>query len=160
RDQLGHGLVAGHHAVVGGAGVVLYLLDRDQVGRLQVIDHDVRQGAEFGGRIGRRQVLHVEGGDGELARGGRRRGLLGEAAARDARRRGHIELVVAAAVGQHTDGRAGQRVADVDRRGGRERVVDEHALRVHVGLLADDAAACAAGGAAGRYDDELAAGGG
>src|SRR5262249_6231581 len=65
-DQLAEGLVGGHRAVVGGAAVVLDLLQGQQVGGGQVVHDDGGQPVELGLRVGRRQVLHVERGHRDL----------------------------------------------------------------------------------------------
>jgi hypothetical protein len=46
-DELGPGLVRGDRAVLGGAVVVLYLLDREDVGRLEIVDDDLREPANL-----------------------------------------------------------------------------------------------------------------
>src|SRR5690606_39904575 len=77
-DQLRQGQVRGDRAVVGGAAVVLDLLQGHDVRRPQVV-HD-RGGVRGEGVVGGVQVLHVVGGDGEFARVLLAGGLAGRAA--------------------------------------------------------------------------------
>ncbi len=71
--------------VVGGAVVVLDLLDGDQVGRAQVVDDHVGERRELRRRIARVQVLDVERGRAQLAHAGVGRRLARESAVVDAR---------------------------------------------------------------------------
>jgi hypothetical protein len=156
RDQPADRLVGRDHAVVGGAGVVLDLLERQHVRRPQVLHRVLGQRVELGLRILRRQVLHVERRHRELLRGRRLGELALQAAAAQRRRRGRQQLEVAEVVVDDAGGGTRIAVTDVRPRHGRQRVGDDHALRVGVVRLQDDAAAGGADRRAGRDDGRLA----
>ena len=101
RDQLGGGGIRGHDPVVGRAAVVLHLLQHHQIRSRQGIDDDLGQTGELLRRIARVEVLHVEGGDGQLI--GQPAGLAASRCshpARRHRRRGQ-DLVAPEAVVDH-----------------------------------------------------------
>ena len=92
-------MVGGDDAVVGRAVVVLDLLERDDVGRAEVVDDQAGEPVELRLRVARVEVLDVERRDRELVR---RRGASVDLAARcrrtHRRQRGRLEHEVAEVV--------------------------------------------------------------
>ena len=90
------GLVGGDDAVVGGAVVVLDLLQGHDVGRAEVGDDPLGQPGELGCRVGGGEVLDVVGRDGQVALLLRREHLLAlEAALGDRAELGRLHDVAA-----------------------------------------------------------------
>ncbi len=120
--------------------VVLHLLDREEIGRAQVVDDVVGVTGEDRGAVGGVEVLDVVGRDRDLLvpRGP---GRLALEAAVDARQRiRDVQLEVGEAVVEDSDGRAREVVADVDDRRRQDRVVEEDPLGIEVGRPDHDAA--------------------
>ena len=122
-DELVERLVRVDDAVVGRAVVVLHLLAADDVGRLEVVHEDRGQPVELRLRVGRVEVLEVEGADRDLVQAGGRRALGGDAVVDRADRVRHLEEEVAEVVVQHADERPVVVVADVHHRQRHEGVV-------------------------------------
>ncbi|GAA3418944.1 hypothetical protein [Streptosporangium vulgare] len=120
RDELRDGLVGRDDAVVGGAVVVLDLLQGEDVGLAEVVDDRLREPRELGGRVGGGEVLDVVRRDGQVALLLRREHLLAlEAALGDRAELGGLQDVAAERlVVERSGGSGGQRGADV---GGRAR---------------------------------------